>query len=249
MEHLRCLSFDKMTIYRGFGVFLTLTRSKADHKNQTIPFSADHTIQKARPWWMNTNAILTHCWIPHAFSLIISLCFLIRVIFNKKGFPERKNIWATAILPPPYGRLNFTPQLLLKSWTPQLLQSRNKSILCKELKWKERKSVLRLHEQYGFVSWFILEEGEEEKLKYFFRNSSNKQALGAAILTSHTTACLQVLDKSGILLAWFQENRFSPSKDISLNILAVAIWMSFNLSSYPFPEGDKNLFLLLLKRI
>lgn len=122
----------------------------------------------------------------------------------------------------------------------QLLQSWNKSILSKELKWKEGKLVLRLHEQYGFVSWFILEEGEEEKLRYFFYNSSKKQVFGAAILTSHTTACLQVLGKSGILLAWFQENKFSPSKDISLNILAAATWMSFNFSSYPFLEGGQK---------
>lgn len=71
-------------------------------------------------------------------------------------------------------------------------------------------------------------------------NSSNTQVLGAAIFSSHTTACLQVLGKSGILLAWFQENKFSPSKDISLNILAAATWMSFHFSSSPFPEGGQE---------
>lgn len=92
-------NWQKDHIHRGF--FLTLTRSKADLKNQTIPSSTDHTIQNARPRWINTNASLTHCWMSHAFSLHISFCSLIRVTFNKKGPWKRKNIWETTILPPP----------------------------------------------------------------------------------------------------------------------------------------------------
>lgn len=49
-----------------------------------------------------------------------------------------------------------------------------------------------------------------------------------------------MLGKSGILLAWFLENKLSPSKDISFNILAAATWMSLNFSSYPFPDGGQE---------
>lgn len=157
-------NFDKKTIYRGFFFFfLTLTRSKADHKNQTIPSSTHHTIQNARPRWINTNAILTHCWMSHAFSLPISFCFLIRVTFNKKGPRKRKNLSNNYLSSSPKGGCILHHDCFLKSWMSQLLQSRNKSLLRKEPKWKEGKLVLRLHEQCDFVPWFILEEEEEQQ--------------------------------------------------------------------------------------
>lgn len=177
--------------------------------------------------------------MPYAFNLIISFCFLISYLQQKRTSKRKKNL-SNNYLSSSLRVAVFYPTIASQVLNVAITSVSEQINSEERAQVERRKLVLRLHEQYSFITWFILEEGEEEKLRYFFRNISNKQVLGAAILTSHTTACLQVLGKSGILLAWFQENKFSPSKDISLNILAAVTWMSFNFCSYPFLEGGQE---------
>jgi len=50
----------------------------------------DQTIQNAGPRWIKVIAILTHCWLPHPFRLVIFSASSSELPSPRKGSLKRK---------------------------------------------------------------------------------------------------------------------------------------------------------------
>lgn len=147
-EHLRCpTTFNRETTHRERAI-LTLTRSRMGQKNWAIS-SVDQTTQNAGPQGIKATATLTHCWMPHTYSMAICSASPSGLRQGKKKSEEQTTL-------PSFrkgGCISYRDH-----FRNLHTHTQNEPLLRNELKWKKGKlqagTALRLHEQHAFTAWF-----------------------------------------------------------------------------------------------